>query len=161
MTDIDLERERIACVFALGGGELHVAHPDFPDEWDGPDGIAYWYDGVPEYASELRDAEQVECPDCQGHGARDDCPACEGRGYRHHEVRTAIQDGLYGLPDPPKGWERIAAYSTSGETTCWCCGDGTGNEENRADCPLCEGDGIIYIGDGWHEVVYRRLAPTW
>jgi hypothetical protein len=158
-TKIDLERERIACVFGLGGGELHVAHPDFPDEWDGPDGIAYWYDGVPEYASELRDADQVECPDCNGDD--DDCPSSEGLGHRHHEVRTALQDALFGFPDPPAGWQRIAAYSSSGEAECGWCGSGTGNEDKRANCKLCEGDGIIYLGDGWFEAIYRRLVPTW
>lgn len=50
--DADPERARVACVFGLGGGELHVADERFPDEWDGH--IAYWYDGVPEYAGELR-----------------------------------------------------------------------------------------------------------
>ena len=37
--DIDIDRERIACVFGLGGGELHEPHPEFPDPagWEGRD----------------------------------------------------------------------------------------------------------------------------
>ena len=160
---MDLDRERTAGVFALGGGELHEPDPLFPDEWDGPPGagIAYWYDGPPEYATELRDAEHIPCPACGGKGVVQDevCEACEGPGYRLHEVRTAILCGLFGLPDPP-GWERIASFSTSGEASCWFCGDGTGNEGERAGCPLCEGDGCVYIGDGWAEVVFRKLESS-
>ena len=129
---IDLERERVACVFGLGGGELHEPHPDFPDEWDGTDRVTYWYEGPPDYAMELR---------------HDDA-----------EVRTAILDCLFGFPEPPEGWKRVAAFSSSGERECWWCGDGTCNEAERDACKLCEGDGLIYLGDGWHEVVYRRVA---
>lgn len=157
--DIDLDKERVACVFGLGGGELHEADERFPDEWDGPDGIAHWYDGPPEYASELKDANLVECPACEGTGMDgdlDDCEQCDGRGLEDREVRTAIIDVLYGFPEPPDGWERIASFTSSGERECWWCGDGTGNEDERDDCQLCEGDGLVYLGDGMAEVVYRR-----
>lgn len=159
-TTIDLERERIACVFGLGGGELHEAHAEFPDEWDGV--IAYWYDGPPEYATELKDANIVECSTCAGIGYdadRDaDCRACDGLGHHDREVRTAILDCLYGEPEPREGWERIASFTSSGEAECWWCGDGSGNEDERPNCPLCEGDGLIYLGDGWAEVVLRRTS---
>ena len=114
--DIDLDRERVACVFGLGGGELHEPHADFPDEWDGPDGIAYWYDGAPEYATELRDANLVECPACAGKGMDDDledCDRCEGRGLEDREVRTAILECLFGEPEPPSGWGKIASFTSS------------------------------------------------
>jgi hypothetical protein len=128
---IDLDRERVACVFGLGGGELHQAHPDFPDEWDGL--IAYWYEGQPHYAA---------LPDL---------------GLDHDdEVRTAILDCLFGHPESPPGWRRVASFRSSGERECWWCGDGTGNEEHREHCRLCEGDGLIYLGEGWCEVVYAR-----
>lgn len=158
-TTIDLERERIACVFGLGGGELHEAHAEFPDEWDGV--IAYWYDGPPEYATELKEANIVECSTCGGIGydaERDaDCRICDGVGHDDREVRTAILECLYGEPEPPDGWERIASYSSSGEASCWWCGDGSGNEDERATCKLCEGDGLVYLGDGWAEMVFRRV----
>jgi hypothetical protein len=137
--DINLDRERIACVFGLGGGELHEPHPDFPDEWD--DVIAYWYEGVPEYVA-LADLDLDH----------DD------------EVRTAILDVLFRYPEPPEGWERVASFSNSGERECWWCsegaGDGTGNEDQRDECDLCEGDGVVYLGEGWCEVVYRRREQT-
>jgi len=153
----DLEQERVACVFGLGGGELHEPHPDFADEWDGV--IAHWYDGPPEYATELRDAHMVECAACNGSGVDDDledCESCDGRGLEDREVRTAILDCLYGEPEPPEGWARIASFTSSGEAECWWCGDGTGNEDQRDECDLCEGDGLVYLGDGMAEVIFRR-----
>jgi hypothetical protein len=121
----DLERERIACVFGLGGGELHVADARFPDDWDGL--VAYWYEGVPEYSSELRHLD----------GAR-----------------TVITCCLFGHPEPPAGWEQVASFTSSGEAACWWCGEGTGNDAERLRCKLCEGDGLVFLGDGWCEVVY-------
>ena len=156
--DSDLDRQRIECVFGLGGGELHAAHPDFPGDagWDGPDGIAYWYEGVPDYLS------------------------LDELGLGHDdEVRTAIIDCLFGHPDPPDGWEQAASFTSSGERECWWCGSGTdwdgSIEQDRAReadpltptgyrgnpaCKLCEGDGVVYLGDGWAEVVYRRVETT-
>lgn len=133
MGDDNLERDRIACVFGLGGGELHQADDRFPDEWDGV--FEHWYDGVPDYVSlsEL--------------GLDND-----------DEVRTAILDVLFGPPEPPPGWRFVASYTSSGEAACWWCGDGTGNEEARDACTLCEGDGYVYLGDGWAEVVFVRIS---
>lgn len=133
MGDGDLERERIACVFGLGGGELHQADDRWPDEWDGV--IEHWYEGVPDYVS--LDELSLDLDD---------------------EVRTAILDVMFGLPEPPPGWRFVASYSSSGEAACWWCGDGTGNEEARDGCTLCDGDGYLYLGDGWAEVVYVRIA---
>lgn len=104
--ETDLERERIECVFGLGGGELHVAHPDFRDSegWDGPDGIAYWYDGVPDYATDLRGADRQPCPEC-GTDPEDEpvCATCDGSGVTYHEVRTAILCRLFGKLQAPEG----------------------------------------------------------
>lgn len=129
--DIDLEREKVACLFGLGGGELHVADVRVPDEWDGA--VAYWYSGVPEYATELRDLE---------------------------DARTAIVCCLFGFPEPPTGWEQVAVFSSSGEAACWWCGEGTGNEADRPTCKLCGGDGLVYLGDGWCEILYGRRTAT-
>jgi hypothetical protein len=138
MTELELERERVVCVFGLGGGELHQPHPDFRDEWDGPDGIAHWHEGVPEYASELKHLGNA---------------------------RTAIIDCLFGVPDPPEGWRQVASFTSSGERECWWCaagpvddGNASGNGVAKTACPLCEGDDFVYIGDGWREVVYRRVV---
>ncbi len=138
----DLERERIACVFGLGGSELHEADDRFPDSegWDGPEGIAYWYEGAPEYVS----------PSDLGL----DLDSCG-------EVRTAIVCCTFGHPSPPEGWEQVATFSSSGEAPCWCCGAGTAHDDegdkdddDTEGCKLCNGDGLIYLGDGWHEIVY-------
>lgn len=69
------------------------------------------------------------------------------------DCRTAVVDCLYGFPDVPEGWEQVAAFSSSGETQCLC-------EGGEPECPLCEGDGTVYLGDGWHEVVYRRVEKS-
>ncbi len=132
---------------------------DSPDGWHGT--IAYWYKGLPSYASE--NSEEVTCIDCSGVGTVENgtkvCRSCRRLGYRLHEVRTAILYCLFGMPEPPEGWERLGSYGSSGESECWRCGDGTGNEEQRKSCLLCEGDGLIYLGSGWHKVVMRRLKP--
>lgn len=63
---------------------------------------------------------------------------------------------LFGHPAPPSGWKQIASFSSSGEASCWWCGDGTGNETSRSTCKLCDGNGTVFLGDGWAEVVLRR-----
>ena len=138
-TGIDIECERIQCVFGLGGGELHVADERFPDSegWDGPEGIACWYEGVPDYVSlsELG----LDWDD---------------------ELRTAILCGVYGLPNPPEGWEQVASFTSSGEAACWWCGEGPGTEGQRGECKLCEEEGLVYIGDGWCEVIFKRVTHS-
>lgn len=64
--------------------------------------------------------------------------------------RTAIAFELFGRAKTPEGWERVSSYSSSGGGPCWC-------GENNPDCPLCEGQGEVFVGDGWHEVVYREI----
>jgi hypothetical protein len=152
-----IRRSQIEIVFALGGGELHVPHDQFPDPWVGL--IEFWYLGAPNYAEELKGAKRITCPACGGTGEHDhddgDCAGCDGAGTVTMEMRTAIQDCLFGFPDPPEGWERIAAYRSTGEAECWACGAGGEGEPDPA-CQLCDGGGFVYLGDGWHEVVYRR-----
>ncbi len=136
----DLERERIACVFGLGGGELHETDDRFPDSegWDGPEGIAYWYEGVPEYVTVAELGLDFD-----------------------DEVRTAIVCCIFGHPAPPDGWRQVATYSSSGEAPCWCSGaddhdEGDGDYDDAEGCKLCDGDGYVFLGDGWAEVVYVR-----
>lgn len=64
------------------------------------------------------------------------------------EYRTALTYEMFDRQDTPEGWERVARFNHSGETQCRC--------EGHADCPLCEGEGLVDIGDGWGETVYRR-----
>lgn len=141
--NLDIERAQIACVFGLGGGELHEPDERFPDEWDGL--IAYWYEGVPDYATELRHQD---------------------------EARTALLYCLFGFPEAPVSWTQVASFSSSCERECLWCGpgtdwDGTVEQEGareadpitatgyrgRPECPLCEGDGYVYLCEGWCEVV--------
>lgn len=147
LTEKEVERIQVECVFGLGGGELHIPHPRFPDEWDGS--IRYWYEGPPEYYE------------------------AELRHLGDEEYRTAIQDCMYGQPDVPVGWKLIAQFRSSGERECWWCRPGTDwdksedqaqtpggtNTGYRGDpkCQLCEGSGYVYLGDGMCELVYRRI----
>lgn len=118
----------IEAVFALGGGELE-------DECFEEGGVTYlwWFEGVPEYA------------------------AREHREDRRRLV-TVIACEIFGEAKAPEGWERVRAFRSSGETSCPWCGDGTGNEDCRSACELCEGDGLVYLGEGWSEVVFARTA---
>jgi len=69
------------------------------------------------------------------------------------ECRTVIY--YMNHPEKPDGWKYLGHWMSSGEMECWWCGDGTGNEYTRETCKLCEGDGLIYIGDGYGEAVYQ------
>ena len=133
---IDLERERVACIFLLGGGELHVPDERFPDEWDGV--IAHWYDGLPDYVS--IDELELDSDD---------------------EVRTAILNRLYGCLPPPSGWQEVANYASSGERECWWCSKGAGDGGERARCKLCDGDGHVYLGDGAERSDYFHKFASW
>ena len=73
---------------------------------------------------------------------------------RDPEVNSDGSIDIYFAPEAPEGWEQIASYGSSGEAECWCCG----SDREEETCLLCEGDGIVYIGEGWAEVVYRRKA---
>lgn len=178
MDEAQIEREQIAQVFGLTGGDLHEANPKYPDEWDGK--IKYWYNGRPDYATDLGEPEFEDCTHCDGTGYEpgsddDYCSVCEGAGRFDHEVRTAVLFCLWGVPEAPEGWVQIGMYSSSGEVECMNCGPGTDWDGSRdqkiaeidnpggtntcyqgkPDCPLCEGSGYIYIGDGYAEVVYQ------
>ena len=132
LTDAEREHASVEAVFGLTGGELE----------DGPCPIndggrthRYWYEGVPDYVRH------------------------EYRNERRRLLTVAACE-LYGEVETPEGWERLASFSSSGETDCPWCGDGTGNEDGREDCPLCEGDGLLYLGDGWSEVVFAKNPIT-
>lgn len=51
-------------------------------------------------------------------------------------------------------------FANSGEADCWHCGSGTSNEAARGECALCEGDGLVYLGDGMCEVVYSKVTKS-
>ncbi len=159
--ELSLDRERIECVFRLGGGELESA------PWAGV--ARCWYAGPPEYAMELKDAHRVDCDACDGTGEvvctacdrEADCDACDSRGYHTHEVRTACHGDMpYGCGGVPEGWEIIGEYPCGG-ADCWRCGAGCDDDHQaqRAECPLCEGDGYVYLGSAV-EIVYRAIEPS-
>lgn len=135
MTEEEIEREKMEWIF---GEELHEPGERWKDEWDGV--FAYWYEGAPDYAPEYnRDFDR--------------------------EYRTAILNEVYGIAETPEGWERLASWSSSGEREC----PYQGQEElqGATQCYLCEepvgldgqhpNEGWLYIGEGWGEVLYRRL----
>mgnify|MGYP001606612710 CR=1 FL=1 len=132
MDEAQIERQRIEMVFGLTGGEL--GNEPWTYTADGVDtAFPYWYDGAPDYV-ERHDVSDLHC----------------------REYRTAVVDELCGLSDTPNGWERRMRFASSGETECGCKQDESHDGEPDPDCLLCEGDGIVYIGDGWAEVVYRK-----
>ena len=137
MTEEQIERAQIEMVFGLGGGELHEPDSRFPDEWDGV--FAYWYNELPHY---VRESEI-------------------NPGPMQFQFRTAIVCELYGQARTPEGWTRVAHWTSSGESgECWACEPEDPNEDplHRDDCPICKGDGFVYLGDGYREVLY---ATPW
>lgn len=121
----------------------------FESESWGP--FTYWYEGPPDYV------------------ARADYPDRFDREYR-----TAVCCCLYGYPDTPDGWERVAEYQHSGEGSCpngsggwpeYIVGQeewrGLPRDDDEKPCQFCEAEfghehTTLYIGDGWCEIVYRR-----
>lgn len=76
-----------------------------------------------------------------------------------YAYRTVVAYELFEVATP-EGWERDATYDL-GKGECWCVGDphkSSGDTEAGPDsaCGVCEGDGLVWLGDGWREVVYRR-----
>jgi len=138
----EIERAQIEWVFALTGGELG----DAPWRVIAADGTAeefpYWYEGPPEYD----DARQQ-------------------RTRRGAVYRTVVMDISYGLPPnvvtdaDGSAWTRDGHFTSSGEAAC----PGQDDPAASLPCDLCEEDaahGIIYIGDGWAEVVYEVEDPV-
>ena len=99
------------------------------EQWQG---YIYWYQGIPDYMEPPKDLYTSGV-----------------------EYRTLVADCLFGMPEIKHGWELIEAFSNSGETECPCKSE-EGAREADDVCPLCGGDRIIYIGDGWWEIVFRR-----
>lgn len=131
-TERRIEREQVANVFSLGGGELSEK------PWGR---FRHWFDGPPSWAG------RTEYPDMY-----------DGEV----EYRTVLICEMYGEHDTPNGWRRLNTYRSSGEADCWWCGDGTDyvsehKGEHDPKCKLCEGSGYVYLGDGWGEVVYKRV----
>ncbi len=148
--ELAVERQQVELVFGLTGGELET------DPWYGwyRDGkLLYWYEQAPEWSVD-------SAYDLPRGIERDDAS----------NVRTVVVDCLFGAPPAPSGWRIVETYLNSGETECWCHpgpsyprhDDGTYGPTVRAadpDCPLCDGDGIVYLGDGWCELVCVREQP--
>jgi hypothetical protein len=136
LTDAKRELLMIEGVFGLTGGELN----DSPCPLNDGDNVhRYWYDGAPEYAAS---------------------------DYRNDSRRlvTLVACELWGEVKVDQGWDRVASFTSSGEAACPWCGDGVeGDEENAeeegedlVECDLCEGDELVYLGDGWREIVFAK-----
>ena len=114
------------------------------------------------------------CPTCDLNGEIE-CPMCSGEGGFDFEVRTLLAWEIFGQVTTPKGWTRKQAFRSSGERGCGWCGPGTdwdGSDKQELarmkepntntcyrgdpDCPICEGGGHVYIGDGWQEIIFTR-----
>jgi hypothetical protein len=156
MTEAEIEREQVAWVFGLTGGELEDKPLTFkaPDHWGESQDRTwrYHYDGLPEYASS-------DYPDRFDNGVY---------------YMTLVEIGCsYGSGAPEwidfgkERWFQVAQFANSGETECPEGPSGAaekvgeGHTEGMERCPLCEADagedhGYIYVGVGC-ETVYKRV----
>lgn len=143
MTPADAEREQIACVFGLTGGELNSKSRL---------GHVYSYDGVPEWAAS----------DFDDHNERDYLTVIVAGGGYLSPPRDEIEE------TEEETWELVQTYGNSGETECplaQCDAEDQWTENVLTDdgrCCLCEhtpaeGHGYIYIGEGYEAVYRRRL----
>jgi hypothetical protein len=157
------EKTQIEEVFRLGGGELSdkplryaiCKVLDSAKVWGTLIDIErrwarYFYDGAPSYI-EREWARKFD-------GTFLTIVTCEMFGEMPKRIMTS--DG--------RVWRKVRTFRSSGETECPWQGVA---EEDRPDpqtwegdcCPLCEegkGEehGMIYIGEGWAEVVYRTRS---
>lgn len=86
----------------------------------------------------------------------DDAPDWYGVEYGL-EYRTVIGSAFdASAPVLPRGWMHVGTF-THGERGCPWCGPGTGNEDGREDCDLCEGFGYVCDEYGCSHVYARAL----
>jgi len=113
--ELRIERAQIENVFCLGGGELETEPWQFKTEDGEESSFRYWYQESPDYC-ERTEKKSWEW-DSDGN---------------FHETRTVIYCALYGGPDLPAGWEKVAEYRTSGEADCWHDGPGCDDSNVKA-----------------------------
>lgn len=147
MTEDTEEQERRRTELSLDCERAKILTRDDSYEvtpWDSaaPDvGPAIWMDGVPEWA----------CSDFPGYER-------SGQWDDTHVYRTAWACELFGEIETPFGWTRVITYAHSGETECLCVLDDEERDSpaySDPECKLCDGDGRIYVGDGYREIIYR------
>lgn len=171
LTEEQVEREQVEQVFSLTGGELsdrpwpvvYASTLSDGTEHTTKDGrswaayqsdFRYWYEGAPSYADD--------------EFSRDERSGNSGE----RNIRTAVTCALFGMPPAELWdvhgcrWERVAFYTSSGETECFGKDMEREGEECAAvrPCPYCEAQegeehGCIYLGDGWGEAVYVQATP--
>ena len=125
MTERDIQEERHATILGCCVSEIGSA-----EDWPEYAGCG-WHDGPPEWCER-------------------DYPDRFDREYR----TVLYPDVPYGVPPDPSGWVRVATFN-AGEPDCPWCGAGTWDESERDGCPICEGSGVVYEGEGLI-VVYAR-----
>lgn len=88
---------------------------------------------------------KTEWPDCPGFDYDDGLPdwGCEITEEPGYEYRTVLMWHFYGETFPcPNGWELVASFRVNPEPELF--------DDDGSPC------GHMYIGEGWHEAVYRR-----
>jgi hypothetical protein len=142
------EQEQIMEVFRLTGGELADKPLRYlPVDGDDPEErrwARYFYDGAPPYIEWGLEFKLG--------GTFLTIVTCELYGEMPKRIMTS--DG--------RVWRKVRTFRSSGEAECPCKGVDT-EDLPKGTCPLCaakEGEehGMIYIGEGWAEVVYRTRS---
>jgi len=60
--------------------------------------------------------------------------------------------------DTDDAWHLVTSYMMNPNPDCPWCGDGTGNENIRITCPLCEGQGYLAVGEYWQVAIYSHAS---
>lgn len=130
--EITEERDlRIAMVFI--GTEGSTTYP--PQHWES------WRYAETDYCPEFLESE------------------LRAKGIEPDKCVTVLDFSLTDDPKPPRGY-RVVYQFGAGEQSCPDCGEGTGNESERRNCPLCEGDGLLYWGEECQVVVLAPIDPN-
>lgn len=114
----------------------------------------HWMDGAPDYFDDIRHAIK-----------RHKIIGADASAYLPGECLTILDTGP--MPDVlfdtdgEYRWHLIGDFAVNPEAECGWCGPGTEahDEHNGPDpkCEMCEGDGVIDIGDGYAEWCYIRV----
>lgn len=125
-----------------------------------------WMLGLAQGGYSLHQVTQQNWPELVGEASFFFEGAEDGMSDHHHEEYMSFVGYSYPVTTefPPKitgndeVWELEKVYNMTDEIECPWCGTGTGNEDSRDDCKMCEGDGLLY--EPYHTVALYRQVET-
>lgn len=154
----------------LGGGERPISRTSAEEAESEADRLTLeWMYGLAQGGYSLHRVTEANWPELVGQAGYVFEGAEDGMSDHNSAVETYMSFVGYGYPvisefpatiegtdeDDPGVWELEKVYNASDEIECPWCGTGTGNEDSREDCDMCDGDGLL------HEPYHRIALYKW